>query len=168
MKLLDYEQNWSALEASWNPFATVVMAHLKAQQTRSNAQERFASKLDITRRLYEQGYSREDVLNLFQFIDWLMSLPENLEQEFQQQIQQLEEERRMPYITSVERSGIRQGLLKGIELGLKLKFGSSGLELLPEISQLKDINLLEAILKGLETANTLEEVRRLYQSTTSD
>ena len=32
----------------------------------------------------------------------------------------------MPYITSVERSGIRQGLLEGISLGLKLKFGILG------------------------------------------
>lgn len=168
VKLLDYTQQWSVLETSRNPFATVVMAHLKAQQTRNDAQRRFASKLTITRRLYEQGYQREDVINLFGFIDWVMSLPEALEQDFWQEIQQLEEERRMPYITSVERSGIRQGLLEGISLGLKLKFGSSGLSLLPEISEIGDVEQLRAILAGLETVNTLSEVRRLYQSTISE
>lgn len=168
VKLLDYSDQWSALESSRNPFATVVMAHLKAQQTHSNAQERFASKLAITRRLYEQDYSREDVINLFHFIDWLMSLPADLEQEFQQRIQQLEEERQMPYITSVERSGIRQGLLEGISLGLKLKFGSEGLSLLPEISDIRDVEQLRTILAGLETANTLDGLRQIYQPTTSD
>ncbi|WP_287079934.1 MULTISPECIES: hypothetical protein [unclassified Microcystis] len=48
--------------------------------------------------MYEQGYQREDILNLFKFIDWLMSLPAELEQEFQQELNQYEEEKRMPYI----------------------------------------------------------------------
>lgn len=45
----------------------------------------------------------------------------------------------MPYITSVERIGIRQGLLEGIELGLELKFGSEGLGVLPKISRIQDV-----------------------------
>jgi len=97
-----------------------------------------------------------------------MSLPEALEQEFQQQLSQYEEERRMPYITSVERSGIRQGLLKGIELGLELKFGSEGNSLKPEISRILDVNLLEAILEGLKTTNTLDELRQIYQPSTEE
>lgn len=163
VKLLDYQQQWSTLEASSNPFATVVMAHLKAQATRQARSERFEWKLALTRRLYEKGYGREDVINLFGFIDWVMSLPQALEQEFWQEIQQLEAERRMPYITSVERSGIRQGLLEGISLGLKLKFGSPGLGVLPEISALEDVEQLRAILTGLETMNTLDELRQIYQ-----
>ena len=150
------------------------MAHLLAQQTRNDARGRFSSKLALTRRLYEQGYQREDVINLFQFIDWVMSLPTELEQEFWIEVIQLEEERRMPYITSVEKIGIqkgrvqgmREGLLKGIELGLRLKFGSEGLGILPEISELQDVNLLEAIVSGLETVSTLDELRLLYQHST--
>ncbi len=168
VKLIDYQQQWSALEDSSNPFATVVMAHLKAQATRQVSQDRFEWKLAITRRLYEKGYGRSDVINLFGFIDWVMSLPEALEQEFRLELQQLEEERRMPYITSVERSGIRQGLLKGIELGLELKFGSEGNSLKPEISRILDVNLLEAILEGLKTVNTLSELRQIYQHSTPD
>jgi hypothetical protein len=66
--------------------------------------------------LYQQGYQRQDVINLFRFIDWLMSLPKNLEQEFWREIRQLEEETRMPYITSVERLGIEQGIEQGMQL----------------------------------------------------
>ena len=168
MKLIDYQQQWSALEASRNPFATVVMAHLKAQQTRDDRSRRLEWKLAITRRLYEKGYGRSDVINLFGFIDWVMSLPASLEQEFRQEIQQFEAERRMPYITSVERSGIRQGLLEGIELGLELKFGSEGLAILPEISGLLDVEQLRAILSGLKTVNTLSELRQIYQHSYSD
>jgi predicted transposase YdaD len=46
-----------------------------------------------------------------------MSLPKNLEQEFWREIRQLEEETRMPYITSVERLGIEQGIEQGIQRG---------------------------------------------------
>jgi hypothetical protein len=56
--------------------------------------------------------------------------------------------------------------LKGIELGLKLKFGVEGLALLPEVSEIKDVRLLEAILSGLEDAKSLDEWRILYQPRT--
>lgn len=36
VKLLDYGQQWQELENTGNPFATVVMAHLKAQETRGD------------------------------------------------------------------------------------------------------------------------------------
>ncbi len=109
VKLLDRGQEWDALEANTNPFATVVMAHLKASQTRSDRQERLRWKLSLTRRLYQQGYQRQDIINLFSFIDWVMTLPENLETQFWTEVRQFEEEQQMPYITSVERLGIEQG-----------------------------------------------------------
>ncbi len=151
----------------------MVVAHLKAQETRGDRLERKRWKLALVRRLYEQNYSRTEVINLFHFIDWVMSLPEELEQEFWQSVQQLEEERSMPYITSVQRIGRQEGrqegrqdgLLKGIELGLKLKFGVEGLAVLSEVAEIKDAGLLEIILSGLGTANTLEEWRSLYQPT---
>lgn len=178
VKLLDYQQQWSTLETSRNLFATVVMAHLKAIETRDNRTQRKEWKLALTRRLYEQGYEREDVINLFQFIDWIMSLPQELDREFWQEVIQLEGERRMPYITSVERIGIEKGiqqgiqqsqqqmreiLLEGIQLGLELKFGEIGLSLLPEISQIEDIEQLRAIHTGLRTVNTVEDLRLIYQ-----
>ncbi|MHC5930853.1 RpnC/YadD family protein, partial [Nostoc sp.] len=64
VKLLDYQQRQSELEASRNPLATVVMAHLAALQTKSDRLERKQQKLSLVRRLYQQGFEREDVLNL--------------------------------------------------------------------------------------------------------
>lgn len=109
VKLLDYQQNWQQLEHNRNPFATVVMAHLKAQQTRKVQQERKTWKLSLSRRLYEQGYQQEQIIDLFRFIDWVMALPKELEKEFRQEINQYEEERRMRYVTSIERMGIEEG-----------------------------------------------------------
>jgi len=67
----------------------------------------------LTRQLYERGYNREDVINLFWFIDWVIQLPEGLELKFWQTVQQYEEETKMPYITSVERLGIQKGRQEG-------------------------------------------------------
>ncbi len=174
VKLLDYQQGWSGLESSRNPFAVVVMAHLKTLETQDSRLERKKWKLALIRRLYEENYSRTDVINLLHFIDWMMSLPEELELEFWQSIQKLEEERRMRYVTSIERigrqdgeiKGIKVGLLKGIELCLKEKFGDEGLAVLPEISKIDDSQILETILSGLvrlSPGSSLDELRQLYQ-----
>jgi flagellar biosynthesis/type III secretory pathway protein FliH len=80
----------------------------------------------------------------------------------------------MPYITSVERRGIqkgqaqgetiglRKGLLKGIELGLELKFGADGLRLLPEIQQVTNLAVIEAVHAAIKDAQTPDEIRRVY------
>ena len=168
IKLIDYQQRQSELEASRNPFATVVMAHLAALETRNDRLQRKQSKLALVRRLYNQGFERQDILNLLAFIDWMLTLPLDLEREFQQEVEQLESEQRMQYVTSFERSGIRQGLLEGIKLGLKLKFGTDGSSLLPEISTIEGVEQLRAVLTGLEAASTIEELRQIYQSPTTD
>jgi predicted transposase/invertase (TIGR01784 family) len=59
--------------------------------------------------LYEQGYERKDILNLFQFIDWMLELPTDLKQAFRDELEQYERERQMPYVTSIEQMGIEKG-----------------------------------------------------------
>lgn len=167
VKLLDYGQQWQMLEDERNPFATVVMAHLKALETRGDQAQRQEWKFSLTRRLYEQGYERQDVLNLFRFIDWVITLPKDLETSFRQELEQYEREAQMPYITSIERiakeQGLREGLLSGIELGLELKFGSEGSRIFSEIAQIEDIELLKSIQSGLWQGNTVAELRSIYQ-----
>lgn len=85
------------------------MAHLKTKETRNDAPARKEWKFRLTRRLYEQGYERQDILNLFRFLDWIMELPEGLKQTFWIDLEQYEQERQMPYITSIEQMGIEKG-----------------------------------------------------------
>lgn len=151
------------------------MAHLKAKETCQDNQRRKQWKVDLTKRLYEKGYQREDIINLFRFIDWVMRLPEDLENSFWQEVTQYEEEKKMPYITSVERRGIEQGIKQGLEEGkrqvlieslqvcLELKFGSKGLTILPEIAQIQNVKILSAILTSITTVSSIEELRQIYQ-----
>jgi Domain of unknown function (DUF4351) len=117
VKLLDYQTQWSQLETSQNVFAIVVMAHLKTQETKRNAGDRKAWKFTLVKQLYERGYNRSDVLNLFKFVDWLMILPEGLKRAFWEELKTYEEECKMPYMTSVEQIGYDRGKQEGKEEG---------------------------------------------------
>ncbi len=65
VKLLDFAQHEAALEADANPFAKVVLAHLKSQQTQGDPSDRRAWKLRLVRCLYEQGFSARIHENCF-------------------------------------------------------------------------------------------------------
>jgi hypothetical protein len=94
VKVRAYRERWAELEASDNPFATVVTAHLHSQATRRRFTQRLESKLQLVRRLYERGYARDDVLELFRFLDWVLTLPPALEARFRTAVIELEREGR--------------------------------------------------------------------------
>jgi hypothetical protein len=162
VKLLDYAPHWQALEADPNPFAVVVLAHLKTLETRHQPADRHTWKVRLVKGLYERGMGAEDVRRLFRFIDWVMDLPPVLDKLFWQEVHQYEEEKKMPFMTTPERLGRIEGLLKGIEVSLRLKFGPAGNQLFPEIKEIYDVAVLEAVLDGIETAGSPEELRRLW------
>jgi hypothetical protein len=157
VKLLDYGEDWQALEASRNPFAVVVMAHLKAQETRNDGQQRKLWKFTLTRRLYEQGYERLDILNLYRFIDWLLELPEGLELEFQQQIEQFEQERQMTYISSIERMAEQRVRHEEVESLLKAKFGEIDAELAMVIEPIMALSVSDRARLTLQIAQMSRE-----------
>jgi hypothetical protein len=162
VKLLDFAGLEAVLEASANPFAKVVLAHLKARETQGNPADRHAWKIRLVRGLYERGFTAKDVRELFRIIDWMMELPPALEQVFWQEMAKFQEEGRMPFITSIERVERREGLREGIESLLRVRFGEEGLKLMPEIREIHEEEKLRAVLKALETATSLDEVRRLW------
>lgn len=118
-KLLDYGQDWAALEADSNPFAVVTMAHLQAQATSPDSANRRDAKFRLARRLYQRGYTRQMILDLFRFIDWLLALTPARESEFEVALIAYEKEHSMQYITSIERRGREVGSREGIEQGLE-------------------------------------------------
>ena len=118
-KLLDYRARWSELDTSANPFAIVVQAHLETQETRHVPRERYRAKLALSKSLYRRGWERADILELFRVIDWMLQLPAELEERLWSEIHQYEEVKQMPYVTSVERIGIRKGIQQGIQQGIQ-------------------------------------------------
>jgi hypothetical protein len=163
IKLLDFRNRWAELEASDNPFATVVMAHLKSLETTQDPKDRRSWKFQLVRALYEKGMDADAIRNLFQFIDWVMMLPQGLEDRFQSDVLELEEEKGMPFITSVERSGIRKGLQKGIESVLRARFGKADRKIMAGIRKIYDIDLLERIMVAAEAVEKASDLQQLMQ-----
>ena len=63
------------VERENKPAAVVVLANRIAQERRSDPVQRQASKWVLTRTLYERGYNKEDIQELFRVIDGLVQLP---------------------------------------------------------------------------------------------
>ena len=116
-KLLDYRNQEEALLDDANPFALVTLAHLLTQATRKDMEARFAAKWKLVQLLYQRGWDRQQVINLFGVLDWMMALPEHLTQSLWQNIEVLEEKEKMRYVTSIERLGIEKGKLEGMQQG---------------------------------------------------
>jgi len=150
------------LEKSANPFAILVLAHLKGQETRDVPWDRLAWKFRLVRGLFLRGWSADRVRSLFRFIDWMMELPAELERQLAEQIAKFEEDNHMPYVTSIERLGIKKGLMRGIETILEARFGSAAESILSEIRQLSDVEMLEQILHKASTVERLEDLAGLW------
>lgn len=161
IKLLDYAEDIAGLERSENVFATMVLAHLLTQQTAGDPINREQWKLRLMRSLYERGKSSDEIRQMFRVIDWMMDLPPALAIQFRAALEQIEEEKKMPYVTSVERlakeegreEGREEGILIGQILVLQKQLGTpalakSDLELM-SFSALSDI--LEQLLRKTET-----------------
>ncbi len=166
IKLLDFTA--AALEASTNLCAIVVLAHRAAQQTRHDPAGRAATKLGLIRQLYRRGLTREQISDLYRFIDWLLRLPKGLDDETWLAIRAIEEEQAVTYVTTAERYGLEQGrmagLLAGIEAILDLKFGAAGVEVMPLLREIDDIDRLDVLLQQIKTAASLAEVRAFAQA----
>jgi hypothetical protein len=169
VKLLDFGHDLTALESAPNPFALVVLAHLQTVATKKLPETRKAWKFKLVKGLFERGLDADTVRQLFLLIDWMMDLPKELDMQFNEELHRYEEEKRMPYISSVERlaaergeeKGEVRGLRKGIALGLKLRFGAAGGELLPAVEKVTSLANLTAFHNSIESAQSVEELRRL-------
>ena len=184
VKLLDYAKQWDKLKASKNRFAIVVMAHLKTKETKGNYKSRKIWKMTLLKMLYEKGYKKQDIINLFGFIDWLMRLPKELEKSFIEEISQHEEDKKMPYITSVERfgveKGIQQGILQGKQQGIlqgirqgKQQGKQQGMltsikEVIIETLEIRFEKVPFSILQKINELNDIAKLKKIHKSAVTE
>ncbi|MGV8118155.1 MAG: Rpn family recombination-promoting nuclease/putative transposase [Candidatus Xenobiia bacterium LiM19] len=141
VKIFDYRERIDELERSMNPFAVVVLAHLRHYETERETRKRLFWKLSLVKDLDRKGFGGDVRTDLYLFIDWLLALPEPLEIEFNEEMIRYEEGKEMAYITSAERLGIKKGRKEGRKEGRE---------------EGRKEGRLEGIVKGkLETALTM-------------
>ncbi len=174
VKLLDYASQVAELETVQNPFAAVVLAHLKTQETRDDPAVRRTWKFRLIKSLYDLGLEGEQVRLLFKFLDWIMVLPEELEEALSVDLAEFEKETMMPYVSSIERiareKGKAEGEIKGkADANVKtlLRLLAKRFQVaLPEeleacIRSTSDLTKLDAWIDITLEASDLEDFRRM-------
>ncbi|NER52818.1 MAG: transposase [Symploca sp. SIO1A3] len=164
VKLLDYQAKWQDLEESTNPFAIMTMAHLTTMRTLGKPQMRQQGKWDLVRRLLEKGYDQEDIRKLFRVIDWMMTLPEELQQSFEERLNRYQQERQMPLLSHMEVRGMQRGIKQGtvqtaresvLEV-LTVRFEVVPPEVIEAINQIEDVSVLKQLLREAAISSMVE------------
>lgn len=120
VKILEFHHQKSLLEHSDNPFALIILAQLAAIESNKRPHEqRLLSKITLTKLMYQKGWSKEYIDQLFRLIDWLIQLPPELVLKHEEAIPQRGEEKQMAYITSIERLAMKRGKEQGLQLGIE-------------------------------------------------
>ena len=167
VKLLDYKERQAELEADPNPFGLAVLAHLKTQETRGDAENRLQWKVRLARLLFVRRWTREQVEELLQFLDWIMTLPEELEGTFEARYTEMENEDTMaetmpPIIRRAQARGERQGALRTshsllLRLGRK-RLGEPGSSEMSRIATIDDEERLVLLCERVLDVETWEEL----------
>ena len=172
VKLLDY--NVSTLGQNPNPFAAIVQAHQAAQMMAQDPESGYGNKLALIKSLYQRGLSRQDIVELFRLIDWLIELPKTEDRRLWEEIEKFEQEGVMPYITSVERFGIEKGIEQGrqeerqeaILRILEARFTEIPAILKEKVEQIESLEILGELLTQAVTTQSVQAFAEVIDEAT--
>ena len=114
VELESWRPRWAELEslAPTNPFAVIIMAQLLTSG-HPDKSTRLGPLLDLHRRLYRYGYTRDQIGQLLRLVEWIIRLPPALESEYLESAQRVEQEHQMSYVTIAERVYTQRGVTQG-------------------------------------------------------
>ena len=180
-KLLDYQGKEEELIKDNNVFSLLILAFLGAVEKGETIDKKILFKVSLIKELYKRGYDREKILQLYKFIDWIFVLPKEATERFHEEIKKYEEEKKMTYITTAERIGIKkgieigiqQGIEKGIQKGIQkgallkaqemlqntltIKFGDLPEDIKAQITQINDLDKINALFEIAIRTDSLDE-----------
>ncbi len=166
VKIIDYINYNFESERRSNPFALLVQAYLKTIETQGDDQSRYRWKKEFITQIYQTGISKETLYQIYQFIEWIMELPKELDEKLYYEIKSIKEHKEMSVLSIAEEKGIEKGIQKGIRRGIQkgrqegeingirksieilmnARFGKVSKNLIDKISEIDSIKRLEQIL----------------------
>lgn len=169
VKIIDYGRRLKELESDPNPFAIIVRAYLKTLEVSGNVQKKYSWKKRFLLELYERGMKRETLLAIYEFIDWIMELPEGLDTELHEKIKTITENKKMPHISTAERYGIKKGIEKSMPMLhdalatiIEIKYGEAGQTLAARAARIRNLTRLQKLMDDLKRAQSLSEAEKLF------
>ncbi len=183
-KLTDWADRLEELSHGSNPFGIAVSAHLASLATRGQPEGRMQQRLALYRAMRRMGVSQEQASALITFMDWVLELPEELDDRFWSEVREEEGGETMQYMSRFEQKAVargrqegvavgrqegrqegvvlgrRDGLIRAIELGVELRFGVGALGLMDHIRGITSIEALQRITDHIKDARSPEELLR--------
>ena len=167
VKLWDYKQDEKALETHSNLFALVTLAHLRGLTIKkSDEEQRYATKKELFRLLLCAGYSQQRIVDLYRFIDWIITLPDGLDKILTQDLYDSLEGVPMEYVSVLERRAEKKGKIEGklegkVEMLLRLltrKFNELPVDFVERLKAIDDGQRLDELFDSALFINSLEEL----------
>ncbi|MEK7399758.1 MAG: hypothetical protein AAB116_22690, partial [Candidatus Poribacteria bacterium] len=109
-RLMEYDKE--ELEKSDNPMALVILACQGKEEAKVKG-EAFNIKLQLIRSMYEKGHNQDYIRDIFEFLDWIITLSDEEEELILEEVEKLEEVKKMSYVTNAERIGMKRGRKEG-------------------------------------------------------
>jgi hypothetical protein len=169
------EQDDEELKKSDNPFALVVLAAKKSLESKGDEERRFLFKRELVRLMLEKGYSREEILAVFRFLDGVLALTDVDKEKIIYNELRSKEVEKVPYITNFERLAIEKGLKQGEQIGMLREARESVLDTLEEkfsmipeeiqgrLQKIEEREVLRQLRRQAIRASSLEEFLKLMQ-----
>jgi predicted transposase/invertase (TIGR01784 family) len=117
VKIIDFKlkkELREKLDKSTSPIAVVIRTQLKSMEVKkADDKTKLAAARELIRECYNEGYSKDVVHTLVQFLVWVIRSANEYDKELKEEIKKIEEELNMPYMLPWERTAERRGRRKG-------------------------------------------------------
>lgn len=187
VKLLDWDEATLITQAqNRNPAAIMLLAFRKAMETEQDVELRYEARKQLITLTMEYGYNADEQAHLLRLMEWVLMLPEVLEQQVEKLVEEYKRERGTTFVSRLERRAIREGLEQGLERGLKQgleqgieqaldemrdtlmrmlirRFGEKAESVRADIKQIRAFELLKPLFESVIDAPSLEDFRAQVQ-----
>ncbi|MBM3493497.1 MAG: hypothetical protein FJX72_04125, partial [Armatimonadetes bacterium] len=99
VKLVDLSERVEEMTTGGNPFGIAVAAHLASLASARRSETRYEQRLRLYRAVRRRGLSPETAGALLTFMDWVLDLPEDIDDRFWNEVRVEEETEAMRYMT---------------------------------------------------------------------
>lgn len=179
VKLLDLDVQFLLEEAKRrNPAALMLLAFRRAMETESDMERRLETRKQLIALMMEHGYNPEHQAHILRLLEWVIILPETLEQQVEQFVEEYKRQRKTTFVSRFERRLIEQGVQQGLSAMhnsltriLQRRFGADSVSLRPTIEAIDSLETLEKLVDAALDAPTLEafeETLRLHHAKKAD
>jgi len=166
VKLLDWQDRLAELEASSNPFALIILAHLASLETKRKPRNRLEWKKRLTLWLLEKGAPEQVVVDLFRFMDLIMALPDDLAVEYDEAAEEYRRRETMPVLSQTfqraaqraEREGALNEAREAVIRALDVRFPEAPDTLRERIRAIGDLPLLRELQTAVIRAASVEDI----------